>query len=280
MYGAMSGQSVRLGLASRGRDVDGVADERGVDVDVGYGPLKRNQVLERQRLAQLGRLDELPLDDGQLLVVSRVSDHDLEHEPVYLRLGQRVGAFGLDRVLRGHHEERLGNGIGRMRNRHLAFLHHLEERGLHLRRSTVDLVGKQEVAEDRSELRVELTVAHAVDTRSDEVGRNEIGSELHASKRPAQDSRSRLDRQRLGETRDALDQEVALCEQADEHSLEHFVLPGDDAPDLEQRLLELFFRLRRGGDGGFVRLLSHVALLLSWLVDIGPIRKQTKLSLG
>ena len=36
----------------------------------------------------------------------------------------------------------------------------------------------------------------------------------------------------------ALDQQVALREQADEHALEHLVLAGDHAPDLEERLLE------------------------------------------
>ena len=276
----MLGQSVRLGLARRGRDVHGIADERGVDVDVDYRPLQRLQVLERERLAQLGRLDELALDDGQLLVVRRVSDHDLEHEPVDLRLGQRVGAFGLDRVLRRHHEERLGNGIGRVRDRHLALLHHLEQRGLHLRGRTVDLVGEQEVAEDRAELRVELPVAHAVDARSDEVGRDEVGRELDARERPAEDARGRLDRQRLGETRNALDQEVALCEQADEHPLEHRVLPGDDAPDLEQRLLELLLGLAAGTGRRLRPTARSRGAPLSWLVDIGPIRKQTKLSLG
>ena len=38
----------------------------------------------------------------------RVADADLEHEPVELRLGQRIRAFLLDRVLRREHEERLG----------------------------------------------------------------------------------------------------------------------------------------------------------------------------
>ena len=45
--------------------------------------------------------------DGGLLAVRRVVDEDLHHEAVELRLGQRVSAFRLDRVLRGHHEERL-----------------------------------------------------------------------------------------------------------------------------------------------------------------------------
>ena len=47
----------------------------------------------------------------------------------------------------------------------------------------------------------------------------------------------------------ALDQEVALREQADEHALEHRVLPGDDPADLEQRLLEAIPGIG-GGDGG------------------------------
>ena len=34
-------------------------------------------------------------------------------------------------------------------------------------------------------------------------------------------------------------------QQAHEHPLEHLVLPGDDPPDLEERLLEPLLRLRR-----------------------------------
>ena len=48
----------------------------------------------------------------------------------------------------------------------------------------------------------------------------------------------RLDRQRLREARHALDQQMAAGEQADQHALEHLLLAGDHAPDLEQRLLE------------------------------------------
>ena len=45
----------------------------------------------------------------------------------------------------------------------------------------------------------------------------------------------------------ALDQEVAAGEQADEHALEHRVLPGDHPPDLEERLLEQLALLLYGG---------------------------------
>jgi len=39
--------------------------------------------------------------------------------------------------------------------------------------------------------------------------------------------------ERLREPGDALDQQVALGEEADEDALEHLVLPRVDAPDLE-----------------------------------------------
>ena len=53
-----------------------------------------------------------PLDDLLLLLARRVLDVQLEHEPVELRLGQRIRPFLLDRVLRGQHEERLGEPVG------------------------------------------------------------------------------------------------------------------------------------------------------------------------
>src|SRR5262249_7892875 len=88
------------------------------------------------------------------------------------------------------------------------------------------------------ELGVERPLAGPVDARADEVRRHEVGRELHARERPAEHAGRRLDRQRLGEAGDTLDQQMALRQQADEHPLEHRVLSGDDAPDLEQRLLE------------------------------------------
>ena len=82
-----------------------------------------------------------------------------------------------------------------------------------------------------------------VPTRSDGT---RSGRELDARERPAEHARRGLDRQRLREAGHALDQEVALREQADEHALEHRVLAGDHAADLEQRLLEPLLGLGGG----------------------------------
>ena len=131
-----------------------------------------------------------------------------------------------------------GTGCVSCADRHLALLHHLEQRRLHLRRRAVDLVGEQEVAEDRPELGVERAARRPVDARADEVGRDEVRRELDALEAAAEHLRGRLDRQRLRQAGHALDQEVAAGEQADEHALEHRVLPGDHALDLEEGLLE------------------------------------------
>ena len=64
-------------------------------------------------------------------------------------------------------------------------------------------------------------------------------------KRAAEHAGGRLHGQRLREPGHALDQQVAAGEQADEHPLEHRVLAGDDAPDLEERALEALVDLGR-----------------------------------
>ena len=78
----------------------------------------------------------------------------------------------------------------------------------------------------------------AVDARADEVGGDEVGRELDALEGAAEHLGDGLDRQRLGEAGDALDQQVPAGEQADEHALEHLVLAGDHALDLEDGALD------------------------------------------
>ena len=138
-----------------------------------------------------------------------------------------------------------GTGMRRVPERDLALLHHLEQRGLHLRGRAVDLVREQEVAEHRPELGVEGRLVGPVDARADEVGRHQVGRELDAVERPAEHVGGRLHRERLGKARHAFDQQVPTGQEADQHAFEHLILPGDHSPDLEQRLLESFLRLRR-----------------------------------
>ena len=88
------------------------------------------------------------LDDAILFICRRIINLDLEHEPVQLRFGQRVGAFLLDGVLRGQNEKGIGQIEAASADGHLPFLHGFEQCGLRLGRRAVDFVGQDDVRED------------------------------------------------------------------------------------------------------------------------------------
>ena len=136
---------------------------------------------------------------------------------------------------------RKGCGYGHrvVPDRHLSLLHHLEQRRLHLGGRAVDLVRKEEVAEDRPFLGVERSRVGPIDAGADEVARHEVRRELDTPEGAAEHGGGRLDRQRLGEAGHAFDQEVAARDEAHEDALEHLVLPGDHALHLDERLLQL-----------------------------------------
>ena len=60
-----------------------------------------------------------------------------------------IGAFLLDRVHGGHHQKGFRQLVGRGADGDLPFLHGLEQRALHFGGGPVDLVRKDEIAEDR-----------------------------------------------------------------------------------------------------------------------------------
>jgi hypothetical protein len=126
--------------------------------------------------------------------------------------------------------------------------HHLEQRGLHLGRGAVDLVGQHEVGHHRAEFDVELLAADAVDPGAEQVGRDQVGGELNAVEGAADHPREGLDSERLGHPGDAFDQQVPLRQQPDEHPLDQPVLPDDHPLDLEDRALQ-----HRGVTGRRVR---------------------------
>src|SRR5262244_3899937 len=86
----------------------------------------------------------------------------------------------LDRVLRRDDEERRRQLEGLLADRDLALLHGLEQRTLDLRRRAVDLVGEQQVGEDRALVDVERVVALVEDLAAEDVARQQVDGELHA----------------------------------------------------------------------------------------------------
>jgi len=174
-------------------------------------------------------------------------DEELEHEPVDLGFGQRVRAFLLDRVLRREHEKRLIELECRAADRDLFFLHRLEQRRLNLGGRTVDLVGENDVREDRSALDRELPGRLIVDLSPQHVRWKQIGRELDAMERGIDRLSERSHRERLGETGHTLEQHVAAGEQADEQSVDHVVLADHATRDLPRDVLHES-RIRGGGD--------------------------------
>ena len=78
-----------------------------------------------------------------------IANEHLEHEAVDLGLGQRVGTLSLDGVLGSHDQERTGHLVGLASDGYLPFLHHLQQGALHLGRGAIDLIGQQQVGENR-----------------------------------------------------------------------------------------------------------------------------------
>ena len=177
------------------RDALGVGD--GVDV------------LERGRHAVRGQ-------DGRFRIGPRVTDGEPHHEPVELRLGQRVGPLVLDRVLRCDHHERDPQVIRHAVHRDLVLLHALQEGRLGLWAGPVDLVSEHDVGEDGPGLELEVTPFLVVDVDAGDVGGQEVRGELDPPERAVDGAGDRLGQHGLADPRHVLDQQMAFRDEADQ----------------------------------------------------------------
>ena len=168
---------------------------------------------------------------GGLLEGGRVVDEELEEEAVGLRLGQRVGALLLDRVLRRHDEEGPRELVRVAADGDLPLLHGLEEGRLDLGRGAVDFVGQDEVGEDRTLVGGEAAVLRREDHRAHDVARQQVGRELDALELDAEGGAQGLDEERLREAGHALKEDVAVGQEGDQHAFDDGILADDGAAD-------------------------------------------------
>ncbi len=135
-------------------------------------------------------------------------------------------------------------------------LHRLQQRRLHLGRSAVDLIGQDDLGEERAFLDVKVLTLLVEDHGADQVGRQEVGGELDPGERCVDDLRQRAHRERLGQTGNPLEQDVPARQQPDEEPLHHGILSHDAARDFLQdagdreRHRRLLGQLRRTHAGG------------------------------
>ena len=227
-----------IGLAPGARRIDqahGVAGDLLGDGDLAHELLDLEDGGAGQHARRLlGRRPGRARDDADLFVLRQVGHHDVEHEPIELRLGQRVGAFQLDRVLRREDEERPLERIRPAGGGHVVLLHRLEQRRLRLGRCPVDLVGQDDLGEDRPrhEAKRPMPRLFVEDLGAGDVGRHQVRRELDPLERQIEDLRDGLDQQRLGQSGHAGDQAMAAGEQRHQHLVDDFVLADDDLADL------------------------------------------------
>ena len=92
-------------------------------------------------------------------------------------------------------------------------------------------------------LGVESAVAGIVDLRAHDVGGQHVGRELDALKARVDGGGERAQRERLGESRHAFEQQMTVGDQADQEPVHEIFLADDDTADF------LFQRPHPGGSG-------------------------------
>ncbi len=124
----------------------------------------------------------------------------------------------------------------------LTFLHRLEKSRLHLRRRTVDLIGKDQIGEDRPLLKLELALAAfaEIDFGSGDVGRQQVGGELNARQAGFEVLGQALDRPGFGKPWQTLDKKVTVPEQTKQETLDHRLLTDDRLADSFAECLDVF----------------------------------------
>jgi len=134
----------------------------------------------------------------------RVSNLQLDHEAVELRLRKRECALEFDRVLRCDHPERVGEGMLHTVVRDLPLLHGLEQCCLGTRCGPVDLIDKHEVGEHRALAKLELGCRACVAQQhfaARDISRKQVRCALHAPGRQIEQRRYRFGKMCLAKTR-------------------------------------------------------------------------------
>ncbi len=164
----------------------------------------------------------------------RVINGDQIHEAIKLRLGKIVGAFLFDGILRGEDKKERFEAIALVADRNLLFLHGLQKSRLRLGRRAVDLVGENDVGEDRAGHEHELAAAACrvlLDNLcTGDVRGHEIRRELHPLERNSHDLRDGGHQKSLGQTRDAHKEGVVMAEDALQSEIYQFLLPTITLP--------------------------------------------------
>ena len=182
-----------------------------------------------------------------------IVENHLEHEPVHLRFGQRIGALLINGIFRGQHKEGGGQGHGFPAQRDLAFLHGFQQSRLHFGRGAVDFIREQKIGENRPAGRVVFSVLRTVNQRAHNISRQQVRGELDAPEAGLYRRRQRAHRKGFCQPRHAFQQHVTVGQEAHEQPVHQLVLADDDSGNFRPE------SLHPGGDGlgGFAQCRIH-----------------------
>ncbi len=155
--------------------------------------------------------------------------------------GSAEGAQLLERILRGHDEERIGQAVGGDVDAHLALFHGFEQRALGLGAGAIHFIGQQQLREDRALAESEIAAARASNTETPRMsaGNRSLVNCTRCQARPSTCA-SACAQRGLADAGNVFDEQVAAREQAGERQPHGLGLAEDDAVE----------RLEHVGEGG------------------------------
>src|SRR5215470_5589660 len=109
----------------------------------------------------------------------------------------------------------------------LAVVHGFKQRGLRFGRGAVDLVGEQDVGEDRAALEFELLLDGGVDRDAEHVGGQHVAGELNALETAVKGAGERLAESRFADAGDAFDEQVPAREDRDQGKTDDVIFAAD-----------------------------------------------------
>ena len=202
--------------------------------------LQRQHILARQQ--RTGRSEQLaavtPAQHLHLAGRIRITERKTHQKTVHLRLrqGKRPNLF--QRILRGNHKKRRRQRMGTVIHRHLPLLHRFQQRRLTLRRSTVYLIGKQQLREHRPLMKDQRLRLRFQRRKTDHIGRQQIGRELNTAEIQPKRGSERLGKRRLARPRQILQQQMPAREQTRCRQRNHLFLADNNRTQLGKCLLQ------------------------------------------
>ncbi|MNP50140.1 hypothetical protein D3C76_1443850 [compost metagenome] len=137
----------------------------------------------------------------------------------------------------------------------LPFFHGFQQCGLDFGWGAVDFVGEDDVAEQRARLETNAVAFGRLlqDLAAGDVRRQQVGGELDAPHLRLQVRGQGFYRARLGQAREAFEQQMAVGEQAQQHVTNGLCLAEDLLRDRGFQGLDVFMGVH-GGGGSWVEL--------------------------